>query len=24
MHKVPAGHALEEGVHDLGLGNARK
>jgi hypothetical protein len=23
-HKVPAGRALEEGVHDLGLGHARE
>jgi hypothetical protein len=23
-HEVPAGHALEEGVHDLGLGHARE
>jgi hypothetical protein len=24
VHKVPAGRALEEGVHDLGLGYARE
>jgi hypothetical protein len=23
-HEVPAGRALEEGVHDLGLGDARE
>jgi hypothetical protein len=24
VHEVPAGRALEEGVHDLGLGHARE